>query len=180
MVSTMFQRWPHLGKQQVNSDDALTLWKTRLRTYFKNARQRLSHIAEVAAKRSVYGKRKESFEEECNQELKRQRMLWGVPNFMTEYPDGEDNRTTAVLVTSLQKLHKLPKDKQDKALIKRLMDSTFSCRRKALVNDFVNVQTIDYYPFICNEEEVNLFYFIFATMLSICVRSINVQITKHF
>ena len=110
MVSAMFQIWPHLRKQQVNSDDALALWETRQRTHFKNARQRLSHIAQVAAKKSVYGTRKESFEEECNQELKRQRMLWGVPNFMTEYPDGEEDRTMAVLVTRLQKLHKLPKD----------------------------------------------------------------------
>ena len=30
MVSAMFQRWAHLRKQQVNSDDALALWKTRL------------------------------------------------------------------------------------------------------------------------------------------------------
>ena len=110
----------------------------------------------MAAKKSVYGKRKESFEEECNQQLKRQRMLWGMPNVMAEYPDGEDDRTMAVLVTCLQKLHKLPKDKQDKALVKRLMDSTFSCQRKVLSNVFGNVQTMaDDYLFICNEEEVN-------------------------
>ena len=75
MVSAMFLR------QQVNSDDALALWKTHLKTHFKNARQRLSHIAKVAAKKSVSGKRKESFEEECNQQLKRKQhstclILW--------------------------------------------------------------------------------------------------------
>ena len=101
-------------------------------------------------------KKSENFEEECNQQLKRQCMLWGMPNFMAEYPDGDDDRTIAVLVTRLQKLQKLPKDKQDKALAKRLMDSTFFCRGKALINDFANVQTIaDDYPFICNEEKVD-------------------------
>ena len=30
MVSEIFQRWPHLRKQQVNTDDALVLWKTPL------------------------------------------------------------------------------------------------------------------------------------------------------
>ena len=156
MVSAMVQRWSHLRTLQVSSDDALALWKTCLQSHFKNARQRLGHIAEVASKKSVYGKRKASFEEECNQQLKRQHMLWGMPNFMAEYPDGEDDRTMTALVTRLQKLHKLSKDKQDKALVKRSMDSTSSCRRKALINDFANVQTIaDDYPCICNEEEVH-------------------------
>ena len=75
---------------------------------------------------------------------------------MAKYPDGEDDKTMAVLVTRLQKLHKWSKDKWDKALVKQLMDSTFSCRRKALINDSANVQIIaDDYSFICNEEEVN-------------------------
>ena len=77
-----------------------------------------------------------------------------MPNFMAQYADGEDDRPMAVLVTRLQKLHKLPKDKQDKALVKRLMDSIFSCWIKALI--IANVQIIaDDYPFICNEEKVN-------------------------
>ena len=58
-VSAMFQRWLHLQKQQVNSDDALSFWKTCLRTHFKSARQRFGHIAEVAPKKLVYAKRKE-------------------------------------------------------------------------------------------------------------------------
>ena len=72
----------------------------------------------MARKKLGYGKRKERFEGECNQQLKRQRMLWEMANFMEEYPDGEDDRTIAVFVTCLQKLHKLPKDKQDKAPVK--------------------------------------------------------------
>ena len=46
---------------------------------------------------------------------------------MAQYADGEDDRPMAVLVIRLQKLHKLPKDKQGKALVKPLMDSIFSC-----------------------------------------------------
>ena len=141
MVSAMFQRWPHFRKQQVNPDDVLVLWKTCLRTHSNNARQRLGHIAEVAAKESVHGKRKESFEEERYQQLKRQHMSWGMLNFMAVYPNREDDRTM---------------DKQEKALVKQMMDSTFSSQRKALINDLSNVQTIaDDYPLICNEEEVN-------------------------
>ena len=68
-------------------------------------------------------------------------MSWGMLNFMVVYPNREDDRTM---------------DKQDKALVKQMMDSTFSSQRKALINDLSNVQTIaDDYPLICNEEEVN-------------------------
>ena len=35
----------------------------------------------------------------------------GMPNFMAECPDVEDDRTIAMLVTRLQKLHKIPKDR---------------------------------------------------------------------
>lgn len=81
-------------------------------------------------------------------------LILGYPE--EEYPEEEDDRTMAVFVTVQEKLHKLPKYRQDTALIKWLKDSAFSCQRKAFINDFANVQTIaDDYPFICNEEEVN-------------------------
>ena len=44
MVPEIFQRWPYLRKQQVHTGDALVLWKTRLRTHFKNARQTLAIV----------------------------------------------------------------------------------------------------------------------------------------
>lgn len=43
----------------------------------------------------------------------------GIPNFMAECPDVEDDRTIAMLVTWLQKLQKIPKDKIKHRLMNR-------------------------------------------------------------
>lgn len=42
---------------------------------------------------------------ECNLQLKKVFILWGLPAFMVEHLDRENERTIAELVASLKKLH---------------------------------------------------------------------------
>ena len=82
-----------------------------------------------------------------------------MADFIAEYTGEEDEKTMGVLTTCLKKIRYLPKDEDDKALIKRLMDAIFYCRRKTLINDLVKVQIItDGYPFIGNKEDANYFF----------------------
>ena len=89
MISAIFLRWPHLKKEHITTDDAQAIWKARLRTYFKNVRGRCKNIAEIAGKQAVYGKRK--YQEE-NRVVKKQHVLWGMKDFLPDYPEGKDGR----------------------------------------------------------------------------------------
>ena len=74
IVRAIFNRWPHLQQKLSNSQDAMEIYRSWMRTYFKNAWKLFSTaIPEVLAKRTIFGKRKTrmvmvcqwSREEEC-------------------------------------------------------------------------------------------------------------------
>ena len=52
MVRDIFFRWPHLKKQLFLENDALTLWKEKLRTYLKTSRKRAPDVPEIMAKKN--------------------------------------------------------------------------------------------------------------------------------
>ena len=58
MMSAIFLKWPHLLSEYELHEVAFVLWKSRLRTYFKNTRGRIVAVPQILAKRSKHGKRK--------------------------------------------------------------------------------------------------------------------------
>ena len=50
----------------------------------------------------------------------------------------------------------LPIEKQDELVVKRLLDVTYSKRRKLLVADYTKISIIlELYPILCSEQQVN-------------------------
>ena len=101
MISAILLRWSHFKKEHITTDDAQVIWKARLRTHFKNARGRCKNIAEITEKQAAYGKRKYQ-EENCV--VKKQHALWGMKNFLPDYPEGEDERSMKLHVSRIQKI----------------------------------------------------------------------------
>ena len=141
MTSAILLRWSHFKKECITTDDAQVIWKARLRTHFKNARGRCKNIAEITEKQAVYGKRK--YQEE-NRVVKRQHALWGMKNFLPDYPEGEDERSMELHMSRIQKIQRLSREKQDKLQIKRLMEITFSHRRRLLVTKFCESKSTNF------------------------------------
>ena len=93
MVRAIFNRWPHLQQELSNSQDAIEIYRFRMRTYFKNARKQLpTAIPEVLAKTAIFGKRKTN-DGNGLPVIKRGGMAWGVKNYLPSYQVGEDAST---------------------------------------------------------------------------------------
>ena len=61
MISALFTRWPNLVEIQGCYEDALAIWKSRLRTHFKNTRSRCSmNIPQILEKKGKFGKKRAS------------------------------------------------------------------------------------------------------------------------
>ena len=117
-MPSMFEGRLHLQKQEVSLDD-VNSWKTSLPTHLKNEKQRFGHIAGVAAKRTLYVKRKK-IQEECKLQLEISSKKKGMLGLMMEHPHGEKEGAMANLEACMKKFHWLPRDKHDKTLIKLL------------------------------------------------------------
>ena len=75
--------------------------------------------------------------------------------FLPDYPAGEDGRSMELHTSCIQKIQRLSKEKKDKLHINRLMEITFSHRRRMLVTEFVKVETlVEMYLILCHDEEV--------------------------
>ena len=126
--------------------------ESRITHTFQKCERTLQNIAEITEKQAVYGKRK--YQEE-NRVVKKQHALWDKKNFLPDYPEGEGERSMELHMSSIQKIQRLSKEKQDKLQINRLMEITFFHCRRLLVAEFVKVQTlVEMYPIYCHEEEV--------------------------
>ena len=78
-----------------------------------------------------------------------------MKNFLPDYPEGEEERSIELNMSHIQKIQRLSKVKKDKLHINRLMEITFSRRRRLLVTEFVKVQALfEMYSILCHEEEV--------------------------
>ena len=70
MVRAKFRRWLFLQQIFNNDHDANKIFCFRLRTYFKNARKKMSDvIPEVLSKRAIFGKRKSDSDDLHMQQL---------------------------------------------------------------------------------------------------------------
>ena len=79
----------------------------------------------------------------------------GYEGLLLDYPEGEDGRSMELHMSCIQKIQWLSKEKKDKLHINRLMEITFSHRRRMLVTEFVEVETLgEMYVILCHDEEV--------------------------
>ena len=70
--------------------------------------------------------------------------------------EGEDEETIAVLDKRLQHQSRLSIEKQGKLVVKKLLDLTYSKRRKLLVTDYAKISTIlELHLILCEEQQIN-------------------------
>ena len=150
MVRALFFKWPHLKKQLSLEDDALTLWKEKLRTFFENSRKRAPDILEIMAKK----KQKLDTNDEHQEKVKVYRS-WSVPNFLPLFPDGEDEETIQDHSERLRQKSRISKEKRDTATINSLIDITFPHQHLLLITDIEKLsKVINLYLILCDEEQV--------------------------
>ena len=75
-----FKQWSHIPVQQPCCEDAVSLWKSKMKIFFKNTCQRSNDIPEVVARRiSIDFKRRH---EDMNGNLQKNKgaaCTWGMP-----------------------------------------------------------------------------------------------------
>ena len=82
--------------------------------------------------------------------------MWGVKSFLPPMREGEDEDTIAAYEKRLQHQSQLSTENQDKLVVKRLLDLTYSKRRKLLVTDCTKISTIlGLHPILCSEQQIN-------------------------
>ena len=157
MVDFILKKWKYLEKEFGTYRDGFKNWKDKIRPHFKNKRGRMGlDISEVKAKRQIYGKRKGSSAGNGLTDFKKVCIMWGVNNFLPPIGEGEDEETMAAHEKLLQHQSQLSIEKQDKLVVKRLLDLTYSKRRKLLVTDYTKIYTIlELNPILCSEQQVN-------------------------
>ena len=156
MIKSLLTRWPFLVKEQQNYNDAFQLWRRRLVSYLKGQRFRSKlDIPEILEKKCVYGKRKG--EETPGPDRKKINQAWGIPNFNPPMPEGEDDKTMGKHSETLKAQSALSKERQNKEMVKMLMEKTFPDRRNMLINQFKHIREIlEKYPLLCNTDQVNV------------------------
>ena len=134
--------------------DGFKNWKDKIRTHFKSKRGRMGlDIPEVKAKRELYGKRKGGSAGNGLTDFKKVCAMWGVKNFLPPMEEGEDEVTMAAHEKRLQHQSQLSIEKENKLVIKRLLNLTYLKRRKLLVTDYTKISTIlELYPILCPEQ----------------------------
>ena len=107
-------------------------------------------------KREIYGKRKGGSEGNGLTDFKKVCAVWVVKNFLPPMEEGEDEETMAAHEKRLQHQSQLSIEKQNKLVIKRLLNLTYLKRRKLLVTDYTKISAIlELYPILCPEQHVN-------------------------
>ena len=80
-------------------------------------------------------------------------VMWGVKIFFPPIGKVEDEEAMAAHEKHLQHRSQLSIEKQDKLVVKRLLDLTYSKRRKLLVTDYTKISTIlELQPILCSEQ----------------------------
>ena len=83
----------------------------------------------------------------------------GYEELLLDYPEGQDGRSMELHMSCIQNIQRLSKEKKNKPQINRLLEITFSHRRKMLVTEFVKVQTlVEMYLILCHDEEVKFHF----------------------
>ena len=100
MVRAIFRSWPYLQQIFNNDHDTNENFCFRLRTYFKNARKKISGvIPEVLSKRAIFGKRKSDSNDLPHATVKGGIMAWGVESYLPSLQDGEDQNTISAILS---------------------------------------------------------------------------------
>ena len=82
--------------------------------------------------------------------------MWDVKNSLPPMREGGDEETMVVHEKHLQHQIQLSIEKQDKLVVKRLLDLTCLKRKRLLVTDYTKFFTIlELYPILCSEQQVN-------------------------
>ena len=83
-------------------------------------------------------------------------LVWGVPNYLPCYPPRETDEAMTQHQEKLRQENWLPYEKQDSIFIKKLMNTTFSHRRKMIVSQLVKIADLSIqYPILGNEHKLN-------------------------
>ena len=147
MVEWIFRRWPHIQEQQECYSDALYLWKSRMKTYFKNTRSR-SSVPEITTKRNICGKNRRHDDSGASS-------AWGMVNYKPVFDQGEDEFSMYDHAEELRKHFSLSKNCQNADLIKVLMNKAFPDCRFMLVEEMLLISdVVEKYPGFCSEEQV--------------------------
>ena len=158
MVLAVFKKWPHLSSECELHEEAFILWKSRLRTYFKNTRSRSVAVPEILAKRWKYGNGKNDDYIDGVDQLHQTVQSWGLKNFLPRRHLGEDDKTIDTHIEVLQQQNRLVKLRQSNQLINTLMNKTFPERRQEIVTTIQPIRfVIEKYPIICSESQVMCF-----------------------
>ena len=165
MIDALFDRWPYLRRELNNPRDSYEIYRFRLRTFLKNVKKKISNpIPAILATRALYGKRKAADPYEgYTPAVKKGIMAWGVKNFLPENQEGEDSTSMQAHRARLNHQYKLPLQKRDKLLIRKLMDVTFPHRRHMIVNEMARVkEVLELYPILQDDEQVHFFLSVFS------------------
>ena len=82
--------------------------------------------------------------------------MWDVKNSLPPMREGGDEETMVAHEKHLQHQIQLSIEKQDKQVVKRLLDLTCLKRKRLLVTDYTKFFTIlELYPILCSEQQVN-------------------------
>ena len=155
MVRAIFSKWPHLKKDIGNENDAVILWKEKLRTFFKNSRKRALNVPEIMERKKRCKKNIDGWNLDAVGKMKGRYTSWGVPNFLPPFEDGEDIETMKAHSEKIRKESRITKERRNNEMIEQLMNITFPHRRQMLITDMEKLGTVlEMYPVLNSEEQV--------------------------
>ena len=84
-----------------------------------------------------------------------QKKCYGVQNFLSGLPEGEDTYTWKKYQQEMKNQLSLCKEKRNKELLCTLMDKTFPHRRHLIVKEIIRLQDLmEMYLMLCIEDQV--------------------------
>ena len=146
MVDAILQRWPCIVHEQASYEDSQTIWKARLRTHFKNARYR--HGDDIPCIIANAPGQEIAVKKACR--------AWGIPNYLPDCCEGEDEASQEIHVTRLVEQSKLSELKQNAATVQLSMNKTFADRQQLIVHGMARMaDVLQKYPILSTEKEVS-------------------------
>ena len=153
MAGAILHRWPHLC-DTLSHADALYLWKSHLRSVFKNLRRSVKTDKEVLAIKAKFGKRKN--EDELQVDVVKKKDVWGVPNFLPSREAGEDDHSIEHHINRLKDQATMNVAKRNKEIINISLQKTYPERRKMLILEMRRIGDImDIFPILSEGQEAS-------------------------
>ncbi|KAK3860519.1 hypothetical protein Pcinc_033439 [Petrolisthes cinctipes] len=149
VLTRLLETFPYL-QDGLSSDDALGLWRLRLRNKFKNNRRRRDQAQpEVQAKKSrialVEARPKTTVLDN----------IWNIPNYLPPRPPTEDDTSIERYITQLKEQNSKIQLKRDASIVADAMSMTLSDRRSLIVKRNASLKDIKAeYPLLFCENEM--------------------------